>query len=46
MASNVSSVYVNVIDDVVDKVRSEFINSGAGESVLSELQAVITFTSP
>lgn len=39
MASGVSTVYIHVIDDVVNKVREEFINSGAGESVLNELQA-------
>ena len=44
MANNVSSVYINVIDDVIDKVRGEFISSGAGAGVLSELQAVISFT--
>ncbi|KMZ74982.1 Transcription factor IIA [Zostera marina] len=38
--SGVPSVYLHVIDDVVNKVRDEFISSGAGESVLSELQAM------
>lgn len=41
MASNVSTVYLGVIDDVISKVRDEFINSGAGEGVLNELQAVV-----
>ncbi|XP_072975361.1 transcription initiation factor IIA large subunit-like [Typha angustifolia] len=40
MASNVSNVYVHVIDDVVSKVRDEFISYGAGENVLNELQAL------
>ncbi|ONK61976.1 uncharacterized protein A4U43_C08F35530 [Asparagus officinalis] len=40
MSSSVSTVYIQVIDDVVGKVRDEFINSGAGEAVLSELQAL------
>lgn len=40
MASNVSAVYLHVIDDVISKVRDEFINSGAGEAVLNELQAL------
>ncbi|KAJ0984022.1 hypothetical protein J5N97_002378 [Dioscorea zingiberensis] len=40
MASGVSAVYIHVIDDVVSKVREEFINFGAGESVLNELQAL------
>ncbi|KAL1345274.1 transcription initiation factor IIA large subunit isoform X1 [Arachis duranensis] len=36
-----SQVYVNVIDDVVTKVRDEFINNGGpGEEVLKELQAL------
>lgn len=41
MASNVSTVYLGVIDDVIGKVRDEFVSSGAGEGVLNELQAVI-----
>lgn len=41
MASNVSTVYINVIDDVINKVRDDFVASGAGEAVLNELQAVI-----
>ncbi|XP_072959225.1 transcription initiation factor IIA large subunit-like isoform X1 [Typha angustifolia] len=40
MASNVSTVYIHVIDDVVSKVRDEFISYGAGEAVLNELQAL------
>ncbi|PKA51974.1 hypothetical protein AXF42_Ash008203 [Apostasia shenzhenica] len=40
MSSSVSSVYLHVIDDVLGKVREEFVNSGAGESVLNELQAI------
>ncbi|XP_074592565.1 transcription initiation factor IIA large subunit-like isoform X2 [Curcuma longa] len=40
MATNVSAVYVHVVDDVISKVRDEFINYGAGESVLNELQAM------
>ncbi|WOL08407.1 transcription initiation factor IIA subunit 1 [Canna indica] len=40
MATNVSSVYIHVVDDVISKVRDEFINYGAGESVLNELQAL------
>lgn len=39
-AGNVSSVYIGVIDDVISKVREEFVNSGAGEAVLNELQAL------
>jgi transcription initiation factor TFIIA large subunit len=36
-----SAVYIHVIEDVVNKVREEFINNGGpGESVLSELQGV------
>ncbi|XP_022864010.1 transcription initiation factor IIA large subunit-like isoform X1 [Olea europaea var. sylvestris] len=42
MASSVtSSVYANVIEDVMNKCRDEFIdNGGPGESVLNELQAL------
>lgn len=40
MAGSVSSVYLQVIEDVISKVRDEFINTGAGESVLAELQAI------
>ncbi|CAL9091976.1 unnamed protein product [Musa textilis] len=40
MASNVSSVYIHVVDDVINKVREEFINFGVGEGVLNELQAL------
>ncbi|KAG1371731.1 transcription initiation factor IIA subunit 1 [Cocos nucifera] len=40
MASNVSSVYIHVVDDVINKVRDEFINFGVGENVLTELQAL------
>ncbi|KAJ1704493.1 hypothetical protein LUZ63_004272 [Rhynchospora breviuscula] len=37
---SVSRVYIDVIDDVIGKVRDEFINYGAGEAVLSELQSL------
>ena len=41
MASgNVSTVYISVIDDVVAKVREDFITYGVGDAVLNELQAV------
>ncbi|PKA63222.1 hypothetical protein AXF42_Ash017690 [Apostasia shenzhenica] len=40
MAGSVSSIYLQVIDDVISKVKEEFITSGAGESVLGELQAI------
>ncbi|CAN7134617.1 unnamed protein product [Brassica rapa subsp. narinosa] len=36
-----SGVYIHVIEDVVSKVREEFVNNGGpGESVLSELQGI------
>lgn len=36
-----SSVYIHVIEDVISKVREEFIgNGGPDESVLNELQGV------
>lgn len=40
MASNVSGVYIHVIDDVIAKVRDEFLGYGVGEGVLTELQAL------
>ena len=41
MASgNVSTVYISVIDDVVAKVREDFITYGVGDAVLNELQAL------
>lgn len=42
-ASTTSQVYIDVIEDVMVKVRDEFINNGGpGEEVLKELQAVIS----
>ncbi|KAL2489012.1 Transcription factor IIA [Forsythia ovata] len=39
--SSTSNVYVHVIEDVVSKVRDEFINNGGpGDSVLNELQGL------
>ena len=40
-SSTTSTVYIQVIEDVVEKVRDEFINNGPGEDVLKELQGVI-----
>lgn len=40
-ASTTSQVYIDVIEDVMVKVRDEFVNNGGpGEEVLKELQAV------
>nr|GMD69376.1 transcription initiation factor IIA large subunit-like [Ipomoea batatas] len=40
-SSNTSNVYIHVIEDVINKVRDEFINNGGpGESVLNELQGI------
>ncbi|OAY61177.1 transcription initiation factor IIA large subunit [Manihot esculenta] len=40
-SSTTSTVYIHVIEDVINKVRDEFINNGGpGEGVLSELQAI------
>lgn len=39
--STTSSVYIQVIEDVINKVRDEFVNNGGpGEGVLSELQGI------
>ena len=36
-----STVYIHVVEDVISKVRDEFINNGGpGETVLNELQGV------
>ncbi|XP_073054789.1 transcription initiation factor IIA large subunit-like [Primulina eburnea] len=40
-SSSTSNVYVHVIEDVINKVRDEFINNGGpGEGVLAELQGL------
>lgn len=40
-SSSTSHVYVHVIEDVISKVREEFVsNGGPGDSVLNELQGV------
>lgn len=37
-----SNVYIQVIEDVINKVRDEFVsNGGPGETVLNQLQGVI-----
>ena len=41
MAISTSSIYINVIEDVVNKLRDEFTDNGPGEDVLKELQGVI-----
>lgn len=47
MAASTSQVYIDVIEDVMVKVRDEFVNNGGpGEEVLKELQAVIKLSSP
>ncbi|KAL4332636.1 hypothetical protein GQ457_07G034890 [Hibiscus cannabinus] len=40
-SSTTSAVYIHVIEDVINKVRDDFINNGGpGESVLNELQGL------
>ncbi|GFP91208.1 transcription initiation factor iia subunit 1 [Phtheirospermum japonicum] len=40
-STTTSNVYIHVIEDVINKVRDEFINNGGpGESVLTELQGL------
>lgn len=42
--STTTTVYVHVIEDVVTKIRDEFINNaGPGEGVLNQLQGVSHF---
>lgn len=44
MASITSTVYIQVIEDVISKLRDEFVNDGGpGEDVLKELQGVIDY---
>ncbi|MQL79254.1 hypothetical protein Taro_011697, partial [Colocasia esculenta] len=38
--TSVASVYLHVVDDVISKVREEFINYGVGENILNELQGL------
>ncbi|XP_031486794.1 uncharacterized protein LOC116255163 [Nymphaea colorata] len=38
-SGSVASVYVHVVEDVVGKMREEFVSSGAGDSALVDLQA-------
>ncbi|XP_077238949.1 transcription initiation factor IIA large subunit-like isoform X2 [Tasmannia lanceolata] len=40
MAASVSDVYIHVIEDVINKVRDDFLNSGVGDNVLTELQGL------
>ncbi|XP_010535450.1 PREDICTED: transcription initiation factor IIA large subunit-like [Tarenaya hassleriana] len=40
-STTTSAVYIHVIEDVINKVRDEFVNNGGpGESVLNQLQAI------
>lgn len=40
-STTTSAVYIHVIEDVINKVRDEFINNGGpGDSVLNELQGI------
>ncbi|KAF3788184.1 hypothetical protein EJ110_NYTH21318 [Nymphaea thermarum] len=38
-SGSVPSVYLHVVEDVVGKMREEFVSSGAGDSALADLQA-------
>ncbi|KAJ4977651.1 hypothetical protein NE237_008431 [Protea cynaroides] len=40
MATTTSAVYIQVVEDVINKIRNEFVEGGPGESVLNELQAL------
>lgn len=40
MATSTSSIYINVIEDVINKLRDEFVDNGPGEDVLKELQGM------
>ncbi|XP_078435842.1 transcription initiation factor IIA large subunit-like [Wolffia australiana] len=38
--TSVASVYLHVVDDVINKVREDFLNYGVGENILNELQGL------
>ncbi|XP_068643513.1 uncharacterized protein [Aristolochia californica] len=38
--ASVSAVYIHVVEDVINKVRDEFLGVGVGENVLNELQGL------
>eukprot|EP00249_Psilotum_nudum_P020947 c27911_g1_i1 orf=186-1361(+) len=40
MATNVTGVYLQVVEDVINNVRADFQSEGVDESVLNELQAL------
>ncbi|CAA6669400.1 unnamed protein product [Spirodela intermedia] len=40
MATSVTSVYLHVVDDVISKVREDFLNFGVGDNILNELQGL------
>lgn len=41
VTATTSAVYIHVIEDVIEKVREEFVNNGGpGETVLNELQSL------
>ena len=39
--SSTTALYKFVIDDVIEKVQDEFINSGVDDHILTELRAVL-----
>ncbi|CAA7398101.1 unnamed protein product [Spirodela intermedia] len=40
MATSVTNVYLQVVDDVISKVREEFLSFGVGDNILNELQGL------
>jgi transcription initiation factor TFIIA large subunit len=45
MAMSVSNVYLHVVEDVINNVRTDFQSEGVDDNVLNELQSVRDFSS-
>jgi len=44
MAMSVSNVYLHVVEDVINNVRTDFQSEGVDDNVLNELQSVSVFS--
>lgn len=44
MAMSVSNVYLHVVEDVINNVRTDFQSEGVDDNVLNELQSVRDFS--
>lgn len=43
MAMSVSNVYLHVVEDVINNVRTDFQSEGVDDNILNELQSVRIF---